>query len=264
MQPRTGPVNEPTCLIEDDGPRLKRTRLIKPLVTGSWRSRDGTPHGQLQDLQDTELRHTTKRNNTIAPDERLAMDRFNRHEWKMLAHAYGTWVRQHVEDGWEASLLTFIFVDLRGPPWAVSTVMTNSIEAVYAAILTRMFRHPKRLAMAEMPLWICSPDYPVIKREGGNLVDMLRNDGLHAHAVAVIPPDTRLGCSLSDHIDDQQAHYSGPIRSLWRVHAVPITHRIEFVTDYALQGLKDSRVGRDAFFVLPRRFDELPVKSPND
>lgn len=192
------------------------------------------------------------------------MERVTLQQWKQISHAYGTWVRQHVEAGWEATLLTFMFENLRGPHWVVSKEMIETIEAVYAAVLMRMFRHPKRLAVTDLPLWLCSPDFPVLKREGGNLVDILRNDGFHAHAVAVIPPDTRLGCSLSDHFDDQQAHYAGPIRSLWRLHAVPITHRIEFVTDYALKGLKDSRVGRDALFVLPRRFDELPVKSWND
>ncbi len=191
------------------------------------------------------------------------MDRINRRDWAMIAQAYGLWFQQLVYSGWEPALLTFMFEHLYGPRAAVAQEMGDTVEVTYATLVNRMFRHPKRVALDDLPLWVGCPDYPILKREGGRLEDMIRNDGRHIHVVAMTPPGTRLGCSLVDHIDDNQVHYSGSNRRLSRLHAVQIRSRIEFVADYALKGAKSSRVGTDGVFILPRLLSELPAKDPD-
>lgn len=57
----------------------------------------------------------------------------------------------------------------------------------------------------------------------------------------------------------QQVQYlsSCVSRTLFRIHAEAIKNRLDFVTEYALKGVKNPRVGFDELLLLPCTPDEM-------
>lgn len=174
-----------------------------------------------------------------------------------LIAGYAEMVESRVGDGWHPTLLTFTFNHLRGSANNVAYQMQDIVEAIYAKILQRCFRKPRNVPTIAMPLWICTPDYPVFKRNKQSFRDMSVNGGRHVHAIALTPPVTRMQETLGDHFYHQQIRYSGRDRPLWCIDAEPIRHHLEKVSDYAFKGIKNPRLGPDGMFVLPRKHSEM-------
>ncbi|MER9546453.1 hypothetical protein NKI72_31240 [Mesorhizobium sp. M0437] len=175
-----------------------------------------------------------------------------------LTFGYTLMVQERVDCGWEPTLLTFQFNHLNGSPATVDIEMRKTVEKVFSQILTRCFKKPKNVPIHKMPLWICTPDYPVFKYDKDNFRDIVNNDGRHIHVIAVMPPDTGITQTLDDHFTNEQQRYSGYApRPLWCLDSQPITHDLSFVVDYGTKGIKTPRVGADAMFVLPRTHSEM-------
>lgn len=175
-----------------------------------------------------------------------------------LTIGYTQMVEERIICGAQATLLTFQFNHLGGSPNTVSKKMQETVEKVYSQILTRCFRKPKNVSIHKMPLWICTPDYPIFKRHKDNFRTIVNNDGRHIHVIAVMPPDTRITQTLDDHFHNEQFRYSGyKPRPLWCLNSQPITDDLSFVVDYGTKGIKTPRVGVDAMFVLPRTHSEM-------
>lgn len=165
------------------------------------------------------------------------------------------------EKGWQPTFLTFTFNHLPGSLANVAWQMRDELERVYAKVLTRIERKPRQARPDSLPLWVCEPDFPVAKTEKQHMRDSIVNNGRHFHAIAAVPPWSRMKETLADHFHERQADYTGNDKRLFRIDAEPITDNGWFVTDYALKGMKSSRVGYDEVLILPRSASELPPRT---
>jgi hypothetical protein len=172
--------------------------------------------------------------------------------------AYGQWVVEYVNRRWEVDLLSFMFNPIAAPKAQRTEIMNRELERTYAKCRRRMFRR-SRLAMhlGWLPIWIISPDWPVPKADKDHYRDIVINDGEHRHAVALTPPHTRLKTTFNDYITEEQRHFTGRDRTLWRIDAQPITNAAEYATAYALKSVERGRISPGEVFVLPRSKSEL-------
>ena len=171
---------------------------------------------------------------------------------QQITDAYAEMAARYVEDGWAPYLMTFMFRQLPGSPGGVARQMERELERVFSRFVTRCVRNPRsKFATGRLPVWLCSPDYPVFKYAKQSLSDVAVNDGRHMHAIGLQPPKSRLKVGLGDHFDDCQHLYIGPDFPLARMDVQPITHDIENVVGYVQKAVRTGRVGDDGTFVLP-------------
>src|SRR3954447_20237115 len=91
--------------------------------------------------------------------------------------SYATWASEHVEDGWDPYLVTFMFNHVPGSRAGVLRQMQRELERVYAISLTRVIRKPWCEAeQNRLPILIACPDFPVPKRGKQCLHDVTVND----------------------------------------------------------------------------------------
>ncbi|GJE12240.1 hypothetical protein [Methylobacterium longum] len=183
---------------------------------------------------------------------------------RQITNAYGEWATALQQDGWTPYLLTLMFRQLRGSPTAVARQMEREAERVYGRFVTRVHRNPMApSSFGRLPVWICSPDFPVFKHAKQSLDDVTINAGRHLHTLSFQPPPqhSRLREPVDEHFTACQNLYVRPDLPLLRLHAVPITHSLEGVVDYALKALRQGLIGDDGVFVLPRSRSEMPVRS---
>lgn len=167
--------------------------------------------------------------------------------------AYGAWAERLAAEGWSSYLLTFMFQPVGGSPATVLRVMEREVERVYGTLVTRVVRHPARSSAAgRLPVWFCAPDRPVYKHAKQSLRDVAVNDGVHFHALAFMPPWSRLPEDLVDHFIAHHSLYVRPGYAIDRIDVEPITHTVAYVVGYARKGSYDNATREDASFVLPR------------
>ncbi|CAO4194026.1 hypothetical protein [Methylorubrum extorquens] len=177
-----------------------------------------------------------------------------------IAAGYAEMAAQYIEDGWAPYLLTFMFQRLSGGPSAIARQMERDVERVYSRFVTRVVRNPRSaLEIGWLPVWICSPDYPVFKHAKQTLHDLTVNDGRHMHAVHLQPPRSRLKLGVDEHFEEAQDLYVRPGSPLLRVHSVAITHDSGDVVEYVLKAMLRGLVGEDATLILPRSRSEMPA-----
>jgi hypothetical protein len=178
-------------------------------------------------------------------------------ELKTYTESYGRWVEEHIEDSWSAYLLTFMFNQMSGSPKNIADRQLTEIHLIYSWALTRCVRNPRSASNAEkLPKWIAAPDLPVAKSTKSSLKDVTLNEGVHAHAIALIHPDSRSGLSF----EELFVNHMGELRSrgsVQRIDVQPITRDPVGVTRYALKAVENGRLSWDAILVLPRSRSEL-------
>src|SRR5215212_4098605 len=97
---------------------------------------------------------------------------------------YAAWAAQHMEEGWDAYILSFMFNHVPGSRASVLRQMQRELERVYAITLTRVIRKPRCEAEQDrLPILIACPDLPVPKRQKVSLCDVIVNDGLHYQGI---------------------------------------------------------------------------------
>ncbi len=149
-----------------------------------------------------------------------------------------------------------MFSRIRGRRPSVIRQMEREVERVFATVLTRIIRDPRKLPIRFLPLWLVCPDYPVPKHAKQELRDVAVNDGLHMHGIALIPPWNRMNERFEQHFEMYQELYARQGCPLHRVHAVPITTNPGYVTAYVLKSVQRRRLDFDNVLVLPRCHDE--------
>lgn len=172
---------------------------------------------------------------------------------------FPSWVDLLIREGMKPFLLTFMFNSISGHPRAQLEQMNREIERAYAMLLTRIVRNPrsKNLGYLDRPIWLCSPDRPVRKRDKINLREVMVNDGLHVHGIALIPINSRLR-DFEQFVYENQEMLANSRRPLLRFDARPITDTPSRATRYALKGLINHRFDSDTLLVLPRALSEMP------
>ncbi|MGJ4902325.1 hypothetical protein ACQR0V_12200 [Bradyrhizobium sp. HKCCYLS2058] len=171
---------------------------------------------------------------------------------------YSQIVSDRVRDGWSCYLLTFLFDQFPGSPAAVMAQMKDQVQRVYSTLVTRVHRKPKTAPVDELPVLVGFLDRPVYKRDRVTAPTSRCNDGLHLHALVLLPPTSRLKESLVDHFRDNESLYIRPGTSVQRIHVEPASSGHDRVVDYALKTTRKGRLSyEDAVVVLPRARSEL-------
>jgi hypothetical protein len=132
-------------------------------------------------------------------------------------------------------------------------MMRKELERVFATSITRILSNPKaRSSRTRGPIWIACFDYPVPKRKKKeeSRQDTSINNGLHVHAIALIPPRSRLKVGLERHFEELQSLYVRGGYPLSKLNAKPIVTTPERATDYVLKSIPRGRFGLDDMMVL--------------
>lgn len=177
---------------------------------------------------------------------------------KLLIEGLGEMVQERVAVGWMPYLLTFMFNPLGGTQKHQVALMNDEIVRTYYKVLTRICRNPRNVPTHLKPLWIASPDFPVHKHKKDNFQSIAVNDGLHFHALALIPPENRLGRSFDTFINEKPERFSGRDRYLRMLHILEITEDADYVAEYALKSINHGRTTFDDVLVLPYARSERP------
>ena len=173
-----------------------------------------------------------------------------------LIDGYTQMVTDHINEGWDSYLLTFMFNQIGGSPRRVGSVMEKEVERVYATLATRIVRKPRSLKnIGKLPVWISCPDFPIPKHDRQTKDEVTINDGQHFHAVSMLPPVSRLREGLDDHLYEEQGRYTRD--PLFRIHSEKIDRNPGRVVRYVLKSLERGLIGSDQVLVLPRSITEL-------
>ena len=130
------------------------------------------------------------------------------HIHERTADAWGDYVEAYIKRGWKSYLLTFMFEPLPGRQTIKMSQMARYLEIAYGIFVTRGGCASRRLraTRGSAPIWLCMPDLPCFKRKKYSLRDVVPNDGLHYHAILLLPPWSR--------IDDVELHFES-LRSIY-------------------------------------------------
>ncbi|HYW84729.1 MAG TPA: hypothetical protein VFB30_15810, partial [Spirochaetia bacterium] len=90
--------------------------------------------------------------------------------------------------------------------------MMDELHRVYSTLLTRVHRKPRTAPADTLPILIGAADLPVYKRDRKSSPLVLCNDGLHFHALLLVPPTTRLGQPVEEHLHANGEMYAGEQR----------------------------------------------------
>ncbi|WP_129221235.1 hypothetical protein [Lichenibacterium ramalinae] len=172
--------------------------------------------------------------------------------------AYGKWARWLVADEYTPYLLTLMFRPIDGSAVHRARVMSDEIERIYRMHLPWIVRHPRAASsFGRLPIWICSPDFPIFKHHRGTLADARVNDGEHSHCLAFVPLGSRLDGGLDAHFAEHQSRYIRPNYPLDRLDVIPITHDVDYVMGYSRKAIAHGVAGDDATLILPRARSEM-------
>jgi hypothetical protein len=178
-----------------------------------------------------------------------------------LIEAYGKWVQQYLDDGWEGYFFSIQFQQLPGSLKIKAHLMEREILRWYGRLVTRAVRKPRSPHWAPLlPKGIFVPDLPVFKRSKQNLRDVVINDGLHMHGIVVANRFCRISEPLDIHFAEKMKEYL--IGNLRHIDVEPINRTAEYVTEYAMKGLKRPTFTMDNVLILPRTVEELPAQRP--
>jgi hypothetical protein len=166
-------------------------------------------------------------------------------------------VLDRVHNGFEFYLITIMFCPLPGSAVTKQKIMMEEVERIYATLLTRVIRKPKSTSLIDLPLWIVCPDFPVPKYAKQSLPSVSINQGLHVHALALVPPITRLKRPLDAEIRRHQELLTKNQDRVFRLHAEVVTHDEGYVVGYAMKSLVRRRSSSDSILILPRTSSEL-------
>jgi hypothetical protein len=171
---------------------------------------------------------------------------------------YAQMVTDRVRGGWSCYLVTFLFDQLPGSRATAIHQMKDRVQGVYSRLVTRVNRKPRNASPDGLPVLIGFADLPVYKRDRSSLHNARCNDGIHFHALVLLPPKSRLKESLVDHLRRNEEVYARPGMSIQRIHAESVIGDHERVVDYALKTVRRRRISyEDAVLVLPRSRSEL-------
>ena len=174
-----------------------------------------------------------------------------------LIQAHGDWLQQWLNEGWDGYLFTFMFNQLPGSRRAMVHQMHQQLLRWYGRLATRIIRKPRSPVWAPLlPKGIFIPDLPVPKRSKLRIRDVSINDGLHMDGIVVANRWARIPETLDVYFEENLGTYL--TKKLRHIDVRRITHRPEYVTEYALKSLKRPTFSEDDILVLPRTLSELP------
>ncbi len=176
-----------------------------------------------------------------------------------IIDGYERWRSELVQLGWKPYLLSFLFKELHSSHTEALATINAEITRFYSTILTRIVRRPNQQAnRGQMPILIGFPDLPVEKRKNLHSVAYFRpNNGLHAHALYMVPPNSRKVEDLKLHVHKNARIYTGDSSWIASIDVTAITDPNGSVVDYVFKHLKRGNFTSDNVLILPRTTSEM-------
>lgn len=156
------------------------------------------------------------------------------------------------EGGRSIWLGTIQFSHLRCSKAARIEIMQHEVRRIYCLLLTNLFRKPRKIESADLPILIGSPDNQVSKHKPTTrLSDMLPNEGMHYHFLLAVPAVTRQK-SLEKHVIEKNPIYLGQDRivTLLDLRPMPPVYD-EQLADYTFKHIKRNTYTTDDILILP-------------
>jgi hypothetical protein len=175
-----------------------------------------------------------------------------------IVEGYNRLVEEKMKEGWNASLVTFMFGPLFGSHTSIVERMKKSIVELYSRFLTRVVRRPN--AKCNKPILICMADRPVPKFRKTSIRAAVVNGGIHCHGILLIPPKSRLKTTVREHFLENERIYL--MNSIDHIDVEPIvTQSAEKVTDYVFKSWRRGLSYNQHVLILPKVFSELSTKT---
>lgn len=195
------------------------------------------------------------------PNNYMNQDYLSQQELILIIQAYATWFKEKVDEGWDPYIITFMFNHIGANREHRVQRMEDEVQRVYAKLTRYIVRCPRaKKSHGKLPIFMAVPDYPVPKFARQNRRDVTVNDGLHYHALGLVPNESRLRTSLIWHFRGKQHLYVHPDRPLRRVQADLITEDPEYAVQYGMKSLLRRRTTLDDILILPRSASEMRQK----
>jgi len=177
-----------------------------------------------------------------------------------IVQAYGGWVQEQLNRGWDGYLVTLMFHWIPGSMETKIEQMNREITRLYGKLATKAVRKPGSPKWAPfLPKGVFFPDVPGLNGSKRRLLELVINDGLHVHGIVLTNQRDRLKEPLDQHFQENKRYYRS--KTVHHLHIVPITHKAEYATDYGGKAIKKGRISEEHILVLPKALSELPVKN---
>jgi hypothetical protein len=173
-----------------------------------------------------------------------------------IVRAYGRWIQEHVEMGWDPYWFTFMFDHLPDQMDARLQQMHREIIRMYGKLATRVVRRPKSPNWAHLlPRGVFFPDVPAFKSTKTRQNNSSVNRGLHMHGIVLVSKEGRLKHGLDEHVHGHRDLYQ--TQTMYRIYVEPIRDKSAYVTDYGGKAIKNNRFSTDDILILPKTTAEL-------
>lgn len=209
--------------------------------------------GKLYPMDTSSTRHHTNTQTTIKPIKKET----NMTEAQLI-DGYITMMDERRFGAWEPYLLTLMFNPLMGNERTKQNQMLRECERLYARLLTRIEKRPHNKLTESLPFWLSCFDWPVNKNEKAVLSDIMTNEGMHIHAIFMVPPNARTGARLGEIVArSPKSFLVGAGMPLARLHVEPIEKTAAKAELYALKQIPRKRLTSADILVLPRSHSEI-------
>lgn len=179
-----------------------------------------------------------------------------------IQYAYGEWVDWYIGNDCQPFMMSFMSN-------RISAVMVESrifemnkdIERVYGRLARRFAHKPNSAAERhKLPVMLASPDLPVFKSDTSTQRDLGPNDGLHCHAICLVPPVTRFKHRLDLWVMEHEKQLICDTR-LSRIHVERVGETPAKAAQYVFKSL-GTALPLDSALILPREIGNGP--NPTD
>jgi hypothetical protein len=175
---------------------------------------------------------------------------------KEIVQAYGSMFRKLTDRGWDGYLMTVMFRHIPGSVDIKIRQMHEGVSTVYGKLACRVVRKPTSENWAcLLPQGVFFPDVPAYRQSRKTPSDVSVNDGMHMHGIMFAITTPRFKQPLDQHfLENERLYVKGNIH---RIHVEPITHKEQFVVDYAGKAIKRKRFSTDDVLILPKALSEV-------
>jgi hypothetical protein len=154
---------------------------------------------------------------------------------KRMVSEVSSYIKRYVFEGWEASIISFMFKPLPNKRASMLRIMNSEVELFYSKLVTRVDRDPTAPShFQRLPRLFVAPDPPVYKHIKDPRPNVTINDGFHGQGICLIPPNSRLKDELCLHVKAKEEFYLRDSR-LRSIHLTPIKSDPEYVTKYVMK-----------------------------
>ncbi|MGO8186725.1 hypothetical protein [Rhizobium leguminosarum] len=177
-------------------------------------------------------------------------------EQRKILDAYISMVDERINAGFEGSLLTFMFKDLKGSEDARKAQMTEEVGRIFSVLLSRFFKRPATMPINQMSFFMGCVDWPVHKKTKKAINGITNNDGMHFGGIYLVPPKSRTAMNLEDVVDRAMPKIMRTGK-LTHIHVKPMRDTPRKAAGYVLKSVERLRIGSGEILILPRVHSEM-------